>query len=253
MIPSYAKQDNPPNIGLIYSKAQITELQKGKDELILYKELILKNKGKIVVLSPMDSEEILNKQLSSINGLLIPDSPTDIDPVFYKQDKVTFLGPVDKEFDEFEFRILKFASDNKLPVIGIGRGALIINVYFGGTLYQDIPSQVNAGKRVSHRGRGENEDSRYCDHMVMLSPDSYIFDVMLQSRRIRVNSNHHQSIRRIAPGFDVTARADDYVVEAIKHNGKVFILGLQFHPERMINDDPRCNKFFQKLVREAGK
>jgi len=131
------------------------------------------------------------------------------------------LAEYDAERDHFEIDVLKRALDTRMPVLGICRGAQLINVVLGGTLHQDLRPL---------RRRTPNRNSAFPVKQVKLEPGSRLAAHM-QVRRTRVNSLHHQAVHRVADGLKVAARDSDDFVQAIENPEHPFLIGVQWHPE----------------------
>jgi putative glutamine amidotransferase len=145
----------------------------------------------------------------------------DIDPRLYGQEILFDSVKTDKARTDFEFELARAFVCARKPIMGICRGCQLLNVLFGGTLYQDLPGQL----RVSHQGVNLR-------HEVIAEPGSVLYG--LYGERLIVNSSHHQSVRALGDGLTATAHTPgDGVVEAFEH-GTLPIWGYQFHPERMI-------------------
>ncbi len=164
-----------------------------------------------------------------IQGLLLTGG-VDVDPAIYGEERHATVTAVEPERDAFEFALLRAAREAKLPIFGICRGVQVMNVAFGGTLVQDIDSQ--AGGSVPH-----TVASPPCAiaHEVWVSKGSRLWTLMqekmVDADTCSVNSRHHQAIKQLAAGFEVTATAPDGVVEAIECPNSTFCLGVQWHPE----------------------
>ena len=235
-------------IGLIYSKEQGIKLQEGEDSLKFYRKAIEDTGGRVVSLSENYDEEFLRTQLKEIDGLLIPGGG-DMDPKFYNEEN-NGTRKIDLDFDQFEFNIIKYSLEKKMPIFAICRGHQFINVYFGGNLYQDLPSQYERKDLVTHQTLLSDGKVKLCFHYINIDKNSLLYE-LLGEERIRANSSHHQAVKKLAPGFTMTAQADDGVVEAMEGRGDSFILSVQFHPERLVIEDPRYYALFERLIKEA--
>ncbi len=235
-------------IGLIYSKEQGVKLQEGEDKLPNYRKAIEMEGGTIVVLSEDYDEEFLMTQLKQLDGLLIPGGG-DIDPKFFNEENKGSREP-DAGFDAFEFDIIKYCVERKMPIFAICRGHQLINVYFGGNLYQDLPSQYERKDLLVHQILDNNGKIKPCFHYINIHKDSLLYDI-LGEERIRVNSSHHQSVKNIAPGFKITSLSEDGVIEAMEGTGDEYIMSVQFHPEKLVIEDPRFYTLFNRLIKEA--
>ena len=150
------------------------------------------------------------------DGLLLTGGP-DIEPARYHQETDPLCGPLDLERDAEEWALLDAFVKAGKPVFGICRGLQVINTFFGGTLYQDLPSRLG----VQHSGG--------VVHSLAIEEGSFLFP--LYGRESVSNSYHHQSIDRVAEGFAVAARSGE-IVEAIEHRSMP-VAAVQYHPERM--------------------
>ena len=164
-----------------------------------------------LVLPAETNRAVVARMLASVDVLLLCGGE-DVDPSRYKTKPSPRLGEVNLRRDDWEFR---------LPVIGICRGCQLINVYFGGTLWQDLPSERPG--EVAHRGKNL--------HGVRIEADSRLARC-LGAAEIQVNTSHHQAVRDLAPGFRMVAFAPDGVVEAIE-SATMPVVGVQFHPEKL--------------------
>lgn len=131
----------------------------------------------------------------------------------------------------------------------------MLNVFHGGSLYQDIPAQHPKGNEVPHRKQQSLlivKPNVACFHDVKIDEDSILKSILNKSS-LSVNTYHHQSVKKVAPGFKATAKSADGTVEAIESTGKRFILGVQFHPEKLAGDDPIFGKIFKRFISEVRK
>jgi putative glutamine amidotransferase len=153
----------------------------------------------------------------------------DVDPGLYGEAPHETYKPAEPGRDRYEVALVREASAVGLPVLAICRGMQVLNVALGGTLIQDIPSMVNGA--LHHTV----PEPRYAlAHEVWLAKGSRLAEIMgdkLEGDTCQVNSRHHQAVKVVAPGWDVSATAPDGVIEAIEQSGVVFRLAVQWHPE----------------------
>ena len=248
--PVFAAFADGPSIGLIYAAPKFVKLQeKGKDDQRPYREAVVDNGGVVVVISQTYAPERVDALLPGLDGVLLPGG-IDVDPKHYGEARHEKLEKTDAALDRLEFKVLDHAKARGLPVLGVCRGHQVLNVYFGGTLVQDIPSECHCPCTVAHRYPALSKEKK--EHPITIEKGSLLHE-LFGTERLVVNTYHHQAVRELAPGFVITARTDDGVVEAIEGTGAPFILGVQFHPEKLRPKDPRFNAPFQRLVEEARK
>ena len=190
--------------------------------------------GGIPVFLPLslDPEEFIPR----LDGILMSGG-ADIDPRQYGAEPAPELESIEPIRDEFELKLLKKAYESELPIAGICRGLQILNVYAGGTLFQDIPT---------HSVRDQPPLSRV--HKVTFGDGSILAE--LYGRSMEVNSLHHQSIAKLGDGFIATGIADDQGVEAIEHC-ELPILAVQWHPEMLITRD--SDPLFRWLIEHSSE
>lgn len=200
-----------------------------------------------VLLPPLASGgEAASAFLRLVDGLLLAGGG-DVDPQYFEEEPVAQLGQVDPERDLLELALAREALAERVPVLGICRGIQVLNVAAGGSLYQDIPSQVRGA--FQHYQRAPRWHGT---HTVHLEPGSQVARI-LGVEELRVNSFHHQSVKMVAPGFRVSAKSRDTVVEAIESKAHPFALGVQWHPEGMIDRQPAALRLFRALVEAAAE
>lgn len=193
-----------------------------------YVESIRRAGGEPRVLDPLADQPA--RVVAEVQGMLLTGG-VDIDPARYGEERVEAVTAVEPERDAFEFELIAATREARLPVFGICRGIQVMNVAFGGSLVQDIPSQMSG--TVAHTVPAP---PFAIAHEVWVSKGSRLWTLMqekmVDGETCSVNSRHHQAINRLAPGFEVTATAPDGVVEAIEcANYPSFCLGVQWHPE----------------------
>jgi len=166
---------------------------------------------------------------AAIDGLLLTGG-TDIDPQRYGEEPHTTLSNVDPVRDAFEIDVILAVRDQRRPVLGICRGLQIINVALGGSLIQDIASELPGSV-----GHSVPTPQHAMAHEIWVNRGSLLYSLMEEqlagADSCEVNSRHHQAIRRLADSFEVVATAPDGIIEAIECGGGGFCLGVQWHPE----------------------
>ena len=175
--------------------------------------------------------------LDHVDVLLIAGGP-NINPARYNEPFTPQMGETNFDRDAFEWVLLEEAGKRQMPVFGICHGCQLLNVYHGGTLHQDIPYDYPDSK-VCHRGFKDGK-RHPVSHEVIAVPGSKV--AQWGGERFDAPSSHHQSVKAVAPGFRVTARAADGVIEAIESENAI---GVQFHPEKLI--EPRFVEFSKKM------
>lgn len=184
-----------------------------------------------VVVPPFSSNDAVRSILSRVDGLLLTGGE-DVEPSLYGQPRGSKCGPSNEARDHTEIALVRAAREMRLPVLAICRGPQLLNVALGGTLIQDIPSEVpNA---LGHEAR---EDRTARVHRVTIDEGSRIAEAVGETH-ITVNSLHHQSVRDVAPGLKVTAKAPDGIIEGLESaSDDWWAIAVQWHPEEM-NDSP---------------
>ncbi|HWR42723.1 gamma-glutamyl-gamma-aminobutyrate hydrolase family protein [Sporomusa sp.] len=211
-----------------------------------YIHAVAKAGGVPLLLPPVADPAIARSQVIAIDGLIMSGGP-DVDPLLYGEEPLEKLGVVNLCRDEYELLVVKAAAELKKPMLGICRGIQIINVAYGGTLYQDV-SQIT-GCSIKHFQTTAQREALW--HTVSIEPQSVLATILGQ-QAIRVNSYHHQAIKNLAPGFIVTAGSKDGVIEAIELQNEHFVLGVQWHPEMLAEKSPSMLALFEKLVKAAA-
>ena len=184
-----------------------------------------------VVVPPLAGNEAARAIVSRVDGVVLTGGE-DVEPSLYGQDRLPACGKSNLRRDHTEIALVHAARELGVPLFAICRGPQLLNVALGGTLYQDIPSQIPSD--VDHNPKHERDRRA---HEVAVEPGSLIASAV-RATRLSVNSFHHQSIRDVAPGLVVTARAPDGVIEGVESSDDDWwVMAVQWHPEEM-NDSP---------------
>jgi putative glutamine amidotransferase len=210
-----------------------------------YVDAIVAAGGAPLLIPPLEDLEALRAIYERIDGLLLSGGG-DIQPHYYGEQPHPKLGTVDPSRDMAEIPLARWAAEDGKPVLGICRGAQVINVALGGTLYQDITEQLESD--LQHDLSYARQDWTFMAHDLRLDPESHLAD-MFGTTSFATNSLHHQSLKTIAPGLHPVAWAPDGVVEAIEGDNGHFMIGVQCHPEALqATADPRWRALFERFV-----
>jgi putative glutamine amidotransferase len=217
---------NKPVIGITTSYGKHNEMMKGVYVHHDYHRTVAAC-GAVPILIPNASVDTALSALELLDGLIVSGGE-DVNPQSYGQDPHPKLGPTFTLRDEIEMALIHAALGRGMPLLAICRGAQILNVALGGTLVQDIPSELpHAIQHTQQNPRGEDA------HFVTIQSGSKLHTIFGETK-VRVNSLHHQAIHQIAETLHSVAVASDGVIEAVEYANHPFALGIQWHPESMV-------------------
>jgi putative glutamine amidotransferase len=182
--------------------------------------------GMPVVVPPIADRAMLSALLDRASGVCLTGGP-DLDPQIYGAPAHAQLGPTWGDLDQCELLLAQLADEREVPVLGICRGLQTINVSRGGTLHQHLPDVTDA--QINHR---QSEPGVQPTHWVSLTRPSRVAEI-LERKRLRVNSFHHQAVADLGRELRVTGRAPDGTVETIEATDRSFLIGVQWHAETM--------------------
>jgi putative glutamine amidotransferase len=185
--------------------------------------------------------------LTQIDGLLLTGSGPDLAPELYGERQRYKFRVMSQRRATFELEMAQLARAADRPLLGICGGMQALNVAFGGSLYQDIDSQ--RPQPLQHR---QSLPATQLTHAVRIVPKSLLHGIV-QTKTLRVNSSHHQSVKDVAPALTATAVAPDGVIEAIESSSQRFLLGIQWHPEFLFDRHERHRRLFQAFLDAAGR
>lgn len=198
------------------------------------------NAGGIPVSLPYLPKEEINGLLERLDGVIFTGGP-DIDPNFMGEEPIPELGVTNRNRDLFEIALVRTAVAKHIPILGICRGAQVINVALGGTVYQDLKAQY-PGKVLKHHQIAPGDQPT---HFVSVDHDSQLFKSI--GDNVFVNSRHHQAIKDVPEGLKIVATASDGVIEAIE-NQDASVQAVQWHPENMWQHDSRQLQVFKDFI-----
>lgn len=193
----------------------------------LYSLAVEKAGGIPVILPVLEDRDVLKATSEALDGLLLSGG-IDVDPLLFNEEPVPKSGRIDPQRDQYEYAYIEFFHEAKKPMFGICRGCQVMNLAFGGTIYQDITSQ----REASHLKHAQDAPRWHPTHSISIKENTRLAQIY-PSGSAKVNSFHHQSVKEAAPGFMISAEAPDGIVEAIESKGDVFMIGLQWHPEHL--------------------
>ncbi|MEH0021633.1 MAG: gamma-glutamyl-gamma-aminobutyrate hydrolase family protein [Desulfobacter sp.] len=210
-----------------------------------YPQAIEQAGGIPYILPFTEDTDLLAEMAAPAKGFLFPGG-FDLDPAYFNEAPLPGLGRVDKELDIYQLAALETAMEMNVPILGICRGAQLINVAMGGTLFQDIGSQFDTPV-LDHM---QKEIHFGTDHPVEIDPGSRLYQMF--GPRIMINSRHHQSVKTPGKHLEITAKSPDGVVEALEHTSLPIDL-VQWHPELMMLDNQVMAPLFDNFVAACGK
>lgn len=200
--------------------------------------------GGVPILLPLEADqESLTKAASICDGFLFTGGP-DIAPFRFGEETIRECGEVMPKRDSMEEALFHLAMESDKPIFGICRGIQVLNVFLGGTLYQDIPAQYPSPHALAH---SQKSARNVLTHSVLVEKDTLVYDI-LQKDCIQVNSFHHQAIKDVAPSLKVAATSIDSMVEAVYLPGHKFFVAVQWHPEHLIHDTKDAILLFKAFV-----
>lgn len=225
--------------------------------------------GAAPLLIPNLTDKTLLRTLYELLDGLLLSGGEDVDPARYGETRHEKCGSISPDRDEVELTLVRWAMDDKKPLLAICRGIQVLNVALGGSLYQDIQAQVPGANRHDWY---PNYPRNRLSHTVHITPQTHLARILetgsprqplsgsqvsshglarrdeAQDMTLPVNSLHHQSVKDVAPGLIVAARAPDGIIEAVEAEGHPFAIGVQWHPEELANGDARAQWIFDALV-----
>jgi putative glutamine amidotransferase len=222
-----------PTIGLsscIFHEDPLRPIFKGKALIYAEEKMVhwISDRDALVFLLPRPSKlgPQITDYIDQIDGLVLQGG-VDVAPESYNETPIKPVWAGDLVRDEYEIALIKEAHRQTKPILGICRGHQILNVAFGGTMFQDIEHQ-NTGA-FEHRNWDKYEDNK---HKCQIIPHTGLAKLFPHQSEVSINSIHHQAIKDVAKGFKVEAiSSSDKIIEAIRYEGPEYMVGVQWHPE----------------------
>ncbi|HEV2298018.1 MAG TPA: gamma-glutamyl-gamma-aminobutyrate hydrolase family protein [Candidatus Acidoferrales bacterium] len=194
------------------------------------------------------TREELRSMADSIDAVVLPGSPADVNPALYGVARHLKSTEADADRERTDYALLENAIAEGKPVLAICYGIQILNVFLGGTLIQDIPSEVQT--KIEHEWQGRQKGKPEPVHTAEFELDSKIAKIA-GAFESQVNSSHHQAIREPGRNLRIVGRAPDGIIEAVEWTDDAnWVMGVQWHPERMV-DDALAKGLFRELIAAA--
>jgi putative glutamine amidotransferase len=195
------------------------------------------------------NERALRGIYERLDGLFLPGG-VDVDPAAYGEQRGPLCGRVDPARDWTELLLVRWALADRKPVLAVCRGAQLVNVAVGGSLYQDVATQHPDALKHDHYPIGGRRRDELA-HEVRLAPGSRL-QRLLGTESLAVNSMHHQGIARLAPGLVAVATSPDGLIEGVEMSNGHFLIGVQWHPEDLVDVDARMKRLFEAFIAAAA-
>lgn len=209
-----------------------------------YSEAIVGLGGVPVMIPLIDDADYVASLVAGLDGILLPGSDTDPDPEYYGEDPHPKLKKVVPEKDRTDLLVLAEAEKRNLPVLGICFGLQILNVSRGGSLIQDIDSQVESA--IKH---DQGMPLERASHAIKVEGNGVVSKAAENAAGLRVNSHHHQAVGRLGSDLTAVAWSNDGVIEAVEDSRPDrWIVGVQWHPELSWRTDTLSRNLFERFV-----
>jgi len=206
--------------------------------------------GATPLLVPVSLNDAEQRRLYDLCDGVLLTGGADCDPKRFGESKHEKTDGIDPARDHAEILLTQWAVAEDKPIFGICRGVQMMNVALGGSLIQDIPSQVQT--QQEHRVGVLNMPREKSLHTTAIDANSRIASIIKNSE-VGVNSFHHQALKKVAPGLVVTSRSNDGIIESVEMPNKQFVLGVQWHPEDMADLRDDMQALFDEFVKTCKK
>jgi putative glutamine amidotransferase len=245
-----AESSQKPRVGIPY-RTRNEEVTGDRAKYETYVSAVRAAGGEPVEISLGFSSHELNQRSQGLDAFVLPGSPADIEPSLFHVVRHPETAPADTHREKTDFAILENAFAGHKPVLAICYGIQSLNVFLGGSLVQDIPSELHTP--IEHQWHDSKAGTPEPFHAARIERGSLLRQIAGEDE-VRVNSSHHQSIRDLGRDLRIAARAPDGVVEAVEWtDDSNWVVGIQWHPERMVATDSLAKGLFSGLVTAARK
>lgn len=235
-----------PSIGLTSNYGKLTYYAPSISVSARYLEGVVRAGGYPIILSAAMYDLSMDTMLDTCDGIIIIGGP-DLNPDLWDGEKHAMTQCMDTPRQQFDIELIQRGVKRNKPILGICLGVQELNIALGGTLQQDVPSAFPSST-IRHR---KKTGCSFQEHTVRVEPSSILY-LIVGNEEIVVNSSHHQAVEDVAPGMRAVAWAPDGVIEAIEATDGRPLLGVQWHPEYLI-DRPEHLNLFRWVVETARK
>src|SRR5246127_430058 len=239
-----------PRVGIPY-RTRNEELKGERGKYNMYCQAVLRAGGEPVEVSLALPPDQFRKLAGSLDAVVLTGSPADVNPSLYHAARNPASAEADPHREHTDFALLEHAFAEHKPVLAICYGIQSMNVHLGGTLIQDIPSDLSTP--IQHPWSNRDKGAPEPFHVARIESGSRLRELAGKDE-VRVNSSHHQSILETGRNLRIVARASDGVIEAVEWTGDSnWVTGVQWHPERIVESDSLAQRLFINLVEAARK
>jgi len=203
----------------------------------------------VIPLLPHDMDT-MNEIFDRLDGVFLTGG-VDVEPSYYGETKLPICGITDPDRDAIESALLRHAMETHKPVLAVCRGLQILNVVCGGTLYQDVATQVPAALKHDHFPSPANPSRKYLAHDITVKQDTRLGAIMGQTV-VPVNSMHHQAIKELGRGLVPNCYAPDGIIEGIEGVNGQYLMAVQWHPEELTETQPEMKRLFTTFIDAAA-
>jgi putative glutamine amidotransferase len=236
-----------PRVGIPWRTSQ-EEAEGNRPKIKNYEDAVRRAGGEPVLL-PLSDPLALERTLPTLDGFVLPGSPNDVDPAEYGAVNQGMSAPADLNREATDRTVLRHAFAEQKPVLAICYGCQLLNVYLGGTLIQDLRAET--GTIVPHRKKDLTPEPRDDPRHPADFEEGSRLAAITGGTQGEVNSSHHQAVAKPGNSLRITARAGDGIVEGVEWTGDAnWVVGVQWHPERMFGD-AAAERLFADFVAAA--
>lgn len=210
---------------------------------------VLTSVGAIPWVIPLSHDmSTLRAVYERLDGVFLPGG-VDVDPDQYSESRLPACGVTDADRDRVEVALVQWAMADRKPVLAVCRGVQVLNVASGGTLYQDLAEWCDAAIKHDY-WPSEVRQRQDLVHDVSIEAGTQLASI-IGAGATNVNSMHHQGIKTLAPGLVVNARAPDGLIEGVEGRDDGYLIGVQWHPEELVETDPAMRRLFESFIESA--